>query len=105
VSLLDFLVWQTLVGVVWLGMLGFEESFERNSKVAGGAPVLRGTRVPVRSVIASFAEGAGEAEILRAFPTLTPEHLRAVVAFAASVALKQMRAANEEETDDKDKRP
>jgi uncharacterized protein (DUF433 family) len=93
--------------LAWYGlrMPGFVDSFERNSKVAGGALVLRGTRVPVRSVIASFAEGAGEADILRAFPTLTSEHLQAVVTFAASLALKHMRAANAEETDDGDERP
>ena len=76
--------------LAWYGpeMPGFEDSFERSSKVAGGELVLRGTRVPVRSVLPSLAEGASYEDVLRAFPTLTPEHLRAVVAFAASLALK-----------------
>jgi uncharacterized protein (DUF433 family) len=68
-------------------MLGFEDSFERNSKIAGGELVLRGTRVPIRCVLASLAEGASNEDVLAAFPTVTPEHLRAAVAFAASLAL------------------
>jgi len=35
-----------------------------------------------------LAEGASYEDVLRAFPTLTPEHLLGVVAFAASTALK-----------------
>jgi len=68
----------------------FEDSFERNPKIAGGQPVLRGTRVPLRTVLASLAEGASFEEILNNFPTLTPEHLRAAVAFAASSAQEDL---------------
>lgn len=71
-------------------MTTFEDSFERNPKVAGGQPVLRGTRVPLRTVLASLAEGATFEEILQNFPTLTPDHLRAAVAFAASSAQEDL---------------
>ncbi len=64
----------------------FEDAFERNPKICGGQPVIRGTRIPLRTVLASLAEGASFEDILRNFPTLTPEHLRMVVAFAASSA-------------------
>jgi uncharacterized protein (DUF433 family) len=81
-------------------MPGFEEHFERRPMVAAGAIVLRGTRVPVRSVVASLAEGASEVEILSAFPTLSAEHIRAVVMFAASRALKSLTSDSDEaETD------
>jgi uncharacterized protein (DUF433 family) len=68
----------------------FEDSFERNPKIAGGQPVLRGTRVPLRTVLASLAEGASFEEILKNFPTLTAQHLRAAVAFAASSAQEDL---------------
>jgi uncharacterized protein (DUF433 family) len=68
----------------------FEDSFERNPKIAGGQPVLRGTRVPLRTVLASLAEGASFEEILKNFPTLTADHLRAAVAFAASSAQEDL---------------
>jgi uncharacterized protein (DUF433 family) len=37
----------------------------------------------VRTVLASLAEGMSMDEVLRDFPSLTPDALRAVVAFAA----------------------
>jgi uncharacterized protein (DUF433 family) len=68
----------------------FEDAFERNPKIAGGQPVLRGTRVPLRTVLASLAEGASFEEILKNFPTLTADHLRAAIAFAASSAQEDL---------------
>lgn len=68
----------------------FEEAFERNPEICGGQPVFRGTRVLLRTVLASLAEGDSSEEILEAFPTLTPEHLRAAIAFAASSAQEDL---------------
>jgi uncharacterized protein (DUF433 family) len=59
---------------------------ERRPDVCGGALVVKGTRVPVRTLLASLAEGATEAEIQADFPSVTPAGLRAVIAFAAAAA-------------------
>ena len=56
----------------------------RDPRICGGEPVIKGTRVTLRTVLASLAEGAGVDEILADFPTLTAEDIRAVVAFAAA---------------------
>ena len=64
----------------------YEQWFERRPELCGGALVVRGTRVPVRTLLASLAEGATEAEVLADFPTVPPDGLRAVVAFAAASA-------------------
>jgi uncharacterized protein (DUF433 family) len=56
----------------------------RDPAVCGGEPVISGTRVTLRTVLASLAEGASAEEILADFPTLTAEDVRAVVAFAAA---------------------
>lgn len=58
----------------------------RDAKICGGEPILRGTRVPLRTVLASLAEGATPAEILKDFPSLTEAALRAVIAYAAASA-------------------
>jgi len=58
----------------------------RDATVCGGEPVVIGTRVMVRTILASLAEGAWIDEILADFPTLTETHVRAVIAFAASSA-------------------
>lgn len=58
----------------------------REPDICGGEPVIRGTRVTLRTLLASLAEGSDEAEILRNFPAVTKEDLRAVIAFAAASA-------------------
>jgi len=64
----------------------YGDYFERRKDLCGGALVVKGTRVPVRTLLASLAEGATEAEVLADFPTITPVGLRAVIAFAAASA-------------------
>jgi uncharacterized protein (DUF433 family) len=62
----------------------------RDPAICGGDTVVRGTRVTVRTVLASLAEGATVEEILADFPTLTPEAVRAVIAFAATSAREDL---------------
>jgi len=48
--------------------------------------VFRGTRVTLRTVLASLAGGDSVDEILDDFPTLKTEDVRAAIAFAAASA-------------------
>ncbi len=56
----------------------------------GGETVIRGTRVTLRTVLASLAEGATAAEILDAFPALNEADVRAAIAFAAASAVEDI---------------
>lgn len=58
----------------------------RDPHICGGEPVIRGTRVPIRTILARLAEGAWIDEILADFPTLTEAQIRVVIAFAAASA-------------------
>ena len=58
----------------------------RDPHICGGEAVVRGTRVPVRTILASLAEGAWIDEILADFPTLNEGQVRAVITFAAASA-------------------
>lgn len=49
----------------------------------GGKPCIRGLRVTVYDVLDYLASGMSESEILRDFPYLTQDDIRAVLAFAA----------------------
>lgn len=60
--------------------------FERKPTMCGGELVVRGTRVPVRTLLASLAEGGSVEELAADFPTVSAEAMRAVVAFAAAAA-------------------
>lgn len=48
-----------------------------------GKPVVKGTRLSVDFLLRLFAAGWTEEQVLENYPTLTPESLRAVFAFAA----------------------
>ena len=65
---------------------GYTAFFDRRADLCGGEPVLKGTRVTVRTVLASLAEGATVPEILADFPTRTEPAVRAVIAFGAASA-------------------
>jgi uncharacterized protein (DUF433 family) len=71
----------------------YQERLERNPRVAGGEAVIKGTRVTLRTVLASLAEGATVEEIVRDFPTLTESDVRAAIAFAAASAQEDLPVA------------
>ena len=64
--------------------------FERRRDLCGGELVVKGTRVTVRTLLASLAEGASVEDILADFPTVSREGMRAVIAFAAASAEEDM---------------
>lgn len=64
--------------------MDYQKYFQRDRNVCAGQLVVKGTRVPVRTVLASLAEGARIEEILADFPSLKEEDVRAVIAFAAA---------------------
>jgi uncharacterized protein (DUF433 family) len=63
--------------------MNFKPYITRDPATCGGEAVVTGTRITVRTVLASLAEGMSAEEILADFPTLTRDGLRAVIAFAA----------------------
>lgn len=64
----------------------FDQRIVRDPKICGGEPVFKGTRVTLRTVLASLATGDTPEAILADFPSLTPEDIRAAIAFAAASA-------------------
>jgi uncharacterized protein (DUF433 family) len=49
----------------------------------GGKPCIRGMRITVYDVLEYMASGMSQAEVLKEFPYLTEEDIRAVLAYAA----------------------
>jgi uncharacterized protein (DUF433 family) len=58
-----------------------ENRIVRDANICGGEPVFRGTRVTLRTVLASLAAGDSVEEILAAFPALKIEDVQAATAF------------------------
>jgi len=74
------------VGRKMIPAMNYQERIVGDPQLVGGEPVLKGTRVTLKTVLASLAEGATTAEILADFPTLSEEDVRAAIAFAAASA-------------------
>jgi len=54
----------------------------------GGKPCIRGMRITVYDILDYLASGMSEDDILRDFPYLTREDIRASLAFAADIGRK-----------------
>jgi uncharacterized protein (DUF433 family) len=60
--------------------------FERitvNPQQMGGAPCIRGLRIPVATVVAMVADGMTTEEILKAYPDLEPADVPEALRYAA----------------------
>lgn len=73
--------------------MNYRDRIVRDPHLVGGEPVIKGTRVTLRAVLASLAEGATTAEILADFPTLAEDDVRAAIAFAATSAQEDLPVA------------
>jgi uncharacterized protein (DUF433 family) len=59
------------------------ERIETNPDVMGGKPVIRGTRVPVETILRKLGAGDSPEQLLADHPRLTLDDIRAAQAFAA----------------------
>ncbi|MBI2664600.1 DUF433 domain-containing protein [Candidatus Woesearchaeota archaeon] len=56
-----------------------------NPKIMVGKPVIRGTRIPVDTIIRQVAEGMKVDEILEDYPQLTKEDITAALMYGADI--------------------
>jgi uncharacterized protein (DUF433 family) len=54
-----------------------------DAKIMVGKPIIRGTRIPVELIVRMLAQGVPESDILREYPRLKLEDIRAALAYAA----------------------
>ena len=55
---------------------------EVNPQVCHGKPVIHGTRIMVRNILGALAGSDSIADILRNYPELTREDIKAAIAYA-----------------------
>lgn len=58
--------------------------------ICHGKACIRGTRIMVSVVLDNLAAGQSPEAILESYPSLTPEAIRAAVAYAAELAREQI---------------
>lgn len=68
----------------------YEDRIVRDKGICGGELVLKGTRVTLRTVLESLADGDSVEEILADLPSLKAEDVQAAIAFAAASAVEDL---------------
>jgi uncharacterized protein (DUF433 family) len=63
----------------------WDDYIEERKEVMLGKPVFKGTRLTVEFVLTELGGGATPEQLLDAYPTLKPEHIRAAMLYAADV--------------------
>ena len=78
-----------------------EQILERISidpNVCFGKPCVRGTRIWVSLILDNLAEGVTEVDLRREYPGLTPEDVRAAIAYGAEMARERFVSIPMEKT-------
>ena len=66
------------------------ERIEVNPEIMLGKPVIKGTRLPVEIVLEKLAYGYSEEELIKDYPFLKKEDIRACLIYAAKrIALEE----------------
>jgi uncharacterized protein (DUF433 family) len=68
----------------------FPERIEAKPEVMMGKPCVKGTRIPVYLLLEKIAAGETFDELLRAYPQLVAEDLRACIQYAAALAAEEV---------------
>ena len=64
--------------------LDYRSRIVRDPAICGGIPIIKGTRVPLRTVLACLAHGDSIEEIVEDYPSLCPDDVRAAIASSSS---------------------
>ncbi|MEA3442925.1 MAG: DUF433 domain-containing protein [Chloroflexota bacterium] len=64
----------------------WKERISIKPNVCHGKPCIKDTRIWVSLIVDNLAAGSSEEEILKAYPSLSREDIRAALAFAAEMA-------------------
>lgn len=56
-----------------------------DEKICNGKPTIRGTRITVQTVLEFLSAGESESEILKQYPSLTQEDIKASLRFASKL--------------------
>ena len=66
-------------------MKNFMKRIEVNPKILLGKPIIAGTRIPVELIVKLIAQGWKEEDILKEYPVLKKEDIRASLLYAEKV--------------------
>lgn len=66
------------------------ERISVDPSICHGKACIKGTRIMVSVILDNLAAGVSEEEILKSYPSLTPEDIQAAIAYAAELARERL---------------
>ena len=66
-----------------------------NPSICHGQACIKGTRIPVHQIVGMLANGDTFESLLKAYPTITGEDIRACLEYASSLAEEQITPIEE----------
>ena len=70
-------------------MVEFFERISVNPKICHGRPCIKGTRIMISVILDSLTEGLDGQKILKEYPSLRLEDIRAGIAYAAELSREE----------------
>ena len=70
-------------------MTEWRERIAIDPQICHGKPTIRGTRIPISVILDNLAEGLSPEEIIREYPPLTLEDVKAAIAYASELVREE----------------
>ena len=70
--------------------MNWRERISVDPLVCHGKVCIKGTRIMVSVILDNLAEGVNETEILKSYPSLKPEDIKAAIAYAAELSRERL---------------
>jgi uncharacterized protein (DUF433 family) len=70
--------------------MNWRERIATDPLVCHGKACIKGTRIMVSVILDNLAEGVSEQELLKSYPSLTLEDIKAAIAYAAELSRERL---------------
>lgn len=70
--------------------MNWREYITVNPEICHGQACIRGTRIMVSVILDNIAAGLSVQEVMKSYPMLTPEAIKATLAYAAELARERV---------------
>jgi uncharacterized protein (DUF433 family) len=70
--------------------MDWKERITVDPLVCHGKACVKGTRIMISVILDNLAEGVNETEILKSYPSLKPEDIKAAIAYAAELSRERL---------------
>lgn len=68
----------------------WRERITSDPAVCHGKACIKGTRIMISVILENLADGVSESEILKSYPSLSPEDVKAAIAYAAELSRERL---------------